>query len=240
MTFVGIMRCLLADSGLPKFLWGELMLTAVYLSNRAPHAALVNATRRQVYFTNGEFPDIAHKDDPVSFVEYAYSVKITQPNMPGTFQEAVKLPDAELRRAAAKKEMDSLEDLQVYKLIPRSTVHPGTRVYKSRWVLKVKADNIHKARLVVGGWGQVPGKGYGNTYAPVCRLQSVRMVLSITAERDWEVVQLDVKIAFLFAEIEKKAIVEAAPGFERMDKDGVQLPMKLGKSLYGLAQSPRN
>ena len=73
MTFVGIMRCLLADSGLPKFLWGELMLTAVYLRNRAPHAALVNATRRQVYFTNGEFPDIAHKDDPVSFVEYTAS-----------------------------------------------------------------------------------------------------------------------------------------------------------------------
>ena len=113
--------------------------------------------------------------------------------MPGTFQEAVKLPDAELRRAAAKKEMDSLEDLQVYKLIPRSTVHPGTRVYKSRWVLKVKADNIHKARLVVGGWDQVPGKDCGNTDAPVCRLQSFRMVLPIAAEMDWEVVKLDVK-----------------------------------------------
>ena len=160
--------------------------------------------------------------------------------MPGTFQEAVKLPDAELRRAAAKKEMDSLEDLQVYKLIPRWTVHPGTRVYKSRWVLKVKADNIHKARLVVGGWGQVPGKGYGNTYAPACRLESVRMVLAITAERDWEVVQLDVKTAFLFADIEKKVILQAAPGFERTDKDGVQLLMKLEKSLYGLAQRPEN
>ena len=48
------------------------------------------------------------------------------------------------------------------------------------------------------------------------------------------------KIAFLFAEIEKKAIVEAAPGFERTDKDGVQLLVKLEKSLYGLAQRPDN
>ena len=134
--------------------------------------------------------------------------------MPGRFQEAVKLPGAELRRAAAKKEMDSLEDLQVYKLIPRSTVHPGTRVYKSRWVLKVKADNIHKARLVVGGWGQVPGKGYGITYAPVCRLQSVRMVLAIAAEMDWVVVKLDVKTAFLYADVEEEVFVEAAPGVE--------------------------
>ena len=50
--------------------------------------------------------------------------------MPGTFQEAVKLPDAELRRAGAKKEMDSLEDRQVDKLVPRSTAPPGTRVYE--------------------------------------------------------------------------------------------------------------
>ena len=149
----------------------------------------------------------------------------------------MKLPDAELWRAAAKKEMDSLEDLKVYKLVPRSTVPPGTRAYNSRWVFKVKADNTHKARLVGGGWANVSGKDCGNTYAPVCRLQSVQMVLAIAAEMDWEVVQLDVKSAFLYAEIEE-VFVEAAPGFERTDEDGVQLLMKLGKSLYGLAQSP--
>ena len=66
------------------------------------------------------------------------------------------------------------------------------------------------------------------------------MVLAITTDKDSEVVQLDVKTAFLYADIEEEVFVEAAPGFERMDKDGVQLPMKLGKSLYGLAQSPRN
>ena len=80
----------------------------------------------------------------------------------------MKLPDADLWRAAAKKEMDRLEDLQVYKLVPRSTVLPGTRVYKSSWVFNVKADNTHKARLVVGGWGQIPRNNGGNTHAPVC------------------------------------------------------------------------
>ena len=143
---------------------------------QAPNARTISELRRLAHFTKGEFPDIAHNDDPVSFVEYAYSVKITQPNAPETFQKAMKLLDSELWRAAAKKEMDSLEDLQVYKLVPRSTVPPGTRVYKSRWVFKVKADNPHKAHLVVGGWGQVPGKDCSNTYTPVCRFQSVRMV----------------------------------------------------------------
>ena len=152
----------------------------------------------------------------------------------------MKLPDAELWRAAAKQEMDSLEDLQVYKVVPRSTVPPGTRVYKSRWMFKVRADNTHKARLVVRRWGQVPGKDCGNTDAPVCRLQSVRMVLAIAAEMGWEVAQLDAKHAFLYADIEEEVFVEAAPGFERTVKDGAQILMKLGKSLYRLAQSPRN
>ena len=57
---------------------------------------------------------------------------------------------------------------------------------------------------------------------------------------DWEVVQLDVRTAFFYADIEKNVFVEAAPGFERTDKDSVQLLIKLGKSLYGLVQSPGN
>ena len=48
------------------------------------------------------------------------------------------------------------------------------------------------------------------------------------------------KTAFLYVDIEEEVFVDAAPGFERTDKDGVQLLMKLGKSLYGLAQSPGN
>ena len=124
--------------------------------------------------------------------------------------------------------MDGLEDLPVYKLVPRSTVLPGARVYKSRWVFKLEADNTYKARLEVEGWGQVAGKGCGNTYAPVCRLQSVRMVLAIVAEMDSEVVQLDVKTAVLYADIEEEVFVEAGTGFERTDKDGVQLLMKVG------------
>ena len=54
------------------------------------------------------------------------------------------------------------------------------------------------------------------------------MVLAIAAETDWEVVQLDVKTAFLYGDIEEEVFVEAGTGFERTDKDGVQLLMKVG------------
>ena len=89
-------------------------------------------------------------------------------------------------------------------------------------------------------WNQVPGRDCGGTFAPVCRLESIRMVLAIAAEMNWEVVQLDVKTAFLYADIEEDVFVEMAPGYETTNRKEVQLVMKLGTSLYGLAQSPQN
>ena len=64
-------------------------------------------------------------------------------------------------------------------------------------------------------------------------------MLAIAAEMDWEVRQLDVKTAFLYADIEDEVFVAEPPGFETNDNEKDLLVMKLGKSLYGLAQSPR-
>ena len=61
------------------------------------------------------------------------------------------------------------------------------------------------------------------------------MVLAIAADMDWEVVQLDVNTALLYAFLEEDVHVEAAPCYQKMDNDGVPLVMKLHKSLYGLA-----
>ena len=64
------------------------------------------------------------------------------------------------------------------------------------------------------------------------------MVLAIAAEMDWEVRKLDVKTAFLYADIEEEVFVAELPGFETNDNENVLLVVKLGKILYGLAQSP--
>ena len=90
------------------------------------------------------------------------------------------------------------------------------------------------------GWVQVPEIDYGGTFAPVCRLQSIRMMLAIAAELDYEVLMLDVQTAFLNADIEEEVYVKMAPGYETYDKSGNPFAMKLKKSLYGLRQSPKN
>ena len=65
----------------------------------------------------GDFPDIAHKTDCVSFVEYAYAVKTTQPIVPKQFRDAMRLADADLWRVAAENEIKSLQDLNFYSLV---------------------------------------------------------------------------------------------------------------------------
>ena len=63
------------------------------------------------------------------------------------------------------------------------------------------------------GWNQVPWQDCGSIFAPVCRLESVRMVLAIAAEMDWEVRQLEMKTAFLYADIEEKVVLAEPPAF---------------------------
>ena len=65
-------------------------------------------------------------------MEYAYAVKTTKPNVPGNFQEAMKMCDADLWREAAGKEIKSLQELNVYNLVPRSTVPPGQKVFDAK------------------------------------------------------------------------------------------------------------
>ena len=96
----------------------------------------------------------------------------------------MKMSDADLWREAAENEINILQDLNVHKLVPRSIVPPGQTAIGTKWVFEVKANQTYKARLVAQGWNQVPGQDCGSTFSPVCRLQSVRMVLAIAAEID--------------------------------------------------------
>ena len=102
----------------------------------------------------------------------------------------------------------------------------------------MKADDLFKRRLVVQRWAQVPGIDCGGTFAPVYKLQSIRMMLAIAAELDYEVLMLDT--VSLNADVEEEVNIKMALGYETYNKSGVPFVMKLKKSLQGLQQSPMN
>ena len=192
--------------------------------------------------------NITHQLDDTFSTGNAYATTNTQgrfsageqnEKIPNTFKEAMDLPQAERWKAASDREAASLEEHGVYELIPITSVPTGQRVIGTRWVNKIKADGTYKSRLVVQGWSQVPGIDCGGTFAPVCRLQNIRMMLAIAAELNYEVPLLDLQTTFLNVDVEEDAFGKTAPGYEIADKPRVPLVMKLKKSLCGLRQSPR-
>ena len=91
--------------------------------------------------------------------------------------------------------------------------------------------------MVAKGYSQKYGIDYGEVYAPVDRMETVRTVVALASQRNWKIFQLDVKSAFLHGKLEEDVYVEQPQGYEiKGSEDKVY---KLHKALYGLKQAPR-
>lgn len=155
---------------------------------------------------------------------------------PASIEEALK---QECWRAAMKEELDSIEENSTWSFTDLPHSHKAIGL---KWVFKVKRDEggaivKYKARLVAKGYVQRAGIDFEEVFAPVARLDSVRLLLAIAAQESWEVHHLDVKSAFLNGDLEEEAYVEQPPGFVKPGKEGKVLRLK--KALYGLRQAPR-
>jgi hypothetical protein len=95
----------------------------------------------------------------------------------------------------------------------------------------------NKARLVAKGYSQVEGLDFDETYAPVARLESIRILLAYATYHGFKLYQMNVKSAFLNGPIKEEVYVEQPPGFE--DSEYPSHVYKLSKALYGLKQAPR-
>ncbi|WP_274923133.1 reverse transcriptase domain-containing protein, partial [Streptomyces clavifer] len=112
----------------------------------------------------------------------------------------------------------------------------------TKWIFKNKLDqsgNVirNKARLVAKGYAQVEGIDFEETFAPVARLESIRILLAYASSMRIKLFQMDVKSAFLNGEIEEDVYVTQPQGFE--DPHHPDYVYKLKKALYGLKQAPR-
>ncbi|WKA05326.1 hypothetical protein VitviT2T_023300 [Vitis vinifera] len=167
-----------------------------------------------------------------SFVNQLSTVAI-----PNSVQEALADPRW---KAAMNEEMKSLQKNETWELVE---CPPGKKPVGCPWIytVKYKADGSierFKARLVAKGYTQTYGIDYTETFAPVAKINTVRVLLSLAANLDWPLQQFDVKNVFLHGELSEEVYMNLPPGCMVSEKQ-CQKVCKLKKSLYGLKQSPR-
>ncbi|GJT94170.1 retrovirus-related pol polyprotein from transposon TNT 1-94 [Tanacetum coccineum] len=136
-------------------------------------------------------------------------------------------------------ELNQFERLQVWELVPRPE---GKNVIALKWLWKNKCDaeNImvrNKSRLVAKGYKQEEGIDFEESFAPVARLEAVRMFIAFAAHRNITIFQMDVKTAFLNGPLKEEVYVSQPEGF--IDSEFPNHVYRLKKALYGLKQAPR-
>ncbi|KAF5768457.1 putative RNA-directed DNA polymerase [Helianthus annuus] len=140
---------------------------------------------------------------------------------------------------AMQEELNQFEKLKVWKLVD---LPEGHRKINTKWVFKCKRDDRgvvvrNKARLVVQGFSQQEGIDFTEVYAPVARLEAIRIFLAFASWKNFKVYQLDVKSAFLYGKVKEEVYVGQPPGF--VDPHHSNKVYLLDKALYGLHQAPR-
>jgi hypothetical protein len=137
------------------------------------------------------------------------------------------------------EELENFERNQVWELVePPPNCHPiGTK-----WVWENKEGENgmvvrNKSRLVAQGYSQKEGIDYEETFAPVARLEAIRILLAFVVAKGFKLFQMDVKSAFLNGVIEEEVYVKQPPGFE--SELYPHRVYRLKRAMYGLKQAPR-
>lgn len=166
----------------------------------------------------------------------ACSVESFIDEVPQSLEDAKSRPDYRYWKEAIDNEINTLERNQTWTLVKREK---NIKLIDGKWVFKIKRDGNGEpikfiARLVARGFMQIEGFDYEETYAPVARLTTIRILLAIINYRNLQVHQMDVKSAFLHGSIDENIYMKQPEGLEGNN----DLVCKLNKSLYGLKEAP--
>ncbi|KAK1660255.1 hypothetical protein QYE76_048414 [Lolium multiflorum] len=159
---------------------------------------------------------------------------------PATYEEAMMSPDSNKWQEAMKSEMGSMYDNKVWTLVDLPDSRRLLRINGSSRENRCRDGNVtvYKARLVAKGFRKIQGVDYDETFSPVAKLKSVRILLAIAAFFDYEIWQMDVKTAFLNGDIEEELYMVQPKGF--VDPKNADMVCKLQRSIYGLKQASRS
>lgn len=172
--------------------------------------------------------------DDIDEMFYAFIDEADEPN---SFEDAVSCEYSKQWKQAMDEEYKSLIKNGTWELVD---LPKGKSIISNKWVYKIKknkddAIERFKARLVVRGFTQKFGQDYEETFSPVAKFTSIRMILALSSLNNYHLTQFDIKTAFLYGTLEEDIYMQQPVGYE----DGSGKVCKLLKGLYGLKQASR-
>lgn len=168
---------------------------------------------------------------PNKYDDFIISVNLADLDAPKSFDEAINSVDSQNWKDAMIKEFSALNDSKTWELIPKPV---DKKILSVKWVYKKKSEDNFKARLVVRGYEQKDQ--IDEIYAPVAKMSTLRLLLSLSVKRGFNVHHMDVETAFLNSDVKSEVYVSQPDGFIKNEN----MVYHLKKSLYGLRESPRN
>ncbi|GKB63818.1 retrovirus-related pol polyprotein from transposon TNT 1-94 [Tanacetum coccineum] len=231
---------MLIFSKAPLFLWAEAINMACYTQNRSlirhrynkmpyelmqdkkPDLSFLHVFGSLCYPTNHN-EDLGKFDAKADIEPKNFKQEMIKPSWIDAMQE----------------EIHEFERLKVWELVP---CLDKVFLIKLKWIYKVKTDNFggvlkNKARLVAQGFRQEEGVDFEESFAPVARIEAIRIFVANAAHKNITIYQMDVKTAFLNGNLKEEVYVSQHEGF--VDQDNPSHVYKLKKSLYALKQAPR-
>ena len=159
-------------------------------------------------------------------------------DIPLSYKQAISCKYSKYWIKAMRDEIQNFYDNEIMTFIKH--LPKGVKPTSTKWVYTIKKDsngNIvkFKARLVARGFTQRKGTDYELTYSPTLSIDSLKLLIAIASKFNWNIMQLDIKAAYLNAPLDKKIYIPVPPGDKNFGK-GYWL---LNKALYGLKQSGR-
>lgn len=170
---------------------------------------------------------------PITLTATTTDLLSSEPKSP---VEALKHP---VWKAAMQEEYDALMNQGTWILVPRPA---HVNVIGCQWIFKIKKHSDgtiarYKARLVANGNQQFAGLDFTETFSPVIKQPTLRLVLALAVSKNWSLRQLDVSNAFLHGVLDETVYMRQPPGYSHSAYPGYVCQLK--KSLYGLRQAPR-
>ena len=162
-------------------------------------------------------------------IEHAMATAVSEIEAidPQSLEEAMRRPDWKKWEAAIQEELGALKKAGTWGIVERPK---GRNIVRNKWVFKIKKDSAgkierYKARLVAKGFTQVHGVDYYDTWAPVAKLGSIRLLLAIATQNKWPIDMFDFHSAFLNGQLDsdEEVFMEQPQGYEESDKKTVRL-----------------